>query len=139
MTHERVRGDRRPPGRRRWPSSRVSAARDVQRAITDGRVLVDGEPRAKSFRLMGGEASRSTSREVVPLAAEGPPVPVRFRDEHLLIVAKPAGLVTHPTQTRRDPARSSTVSWGWGCRSRPWAGRCGPGSCTGWMPARAAS
>jgi 23S rRNA pseudouridine1911/1915/1917 synthase len=32
---------------------------------------------------------------------EGPPVPVRFRDDHLLVIAKPAGLATHPTQRRR--------------------------------------
>lgn len=75
---------------------------DVQRAIAEGRVMVNGEPRAKSFRLLGGERLEIDIAEFVPLAAEGPPVPVRFRDEHLLIVAKPAGLVTHPTQTRRS-------------------------------------
>ena len=75
---------------------------DVQRAIAAGRVQVDGAPRAKSFHLRGDEVIDVDFGEVVPLAAEGPPVPVRFRDEHLLIVAKPAGLVTHPTQSRRS-------------------------------------
>ena len=28
-------------------------------------------------------------------------MPVLFEDEHLLVVAKPAGLVTHPTERRR--------------------------------------
>ena len=35
------------------------------------------------------------------LAPEGPPVPIRFEDDHLGVVAKPAGLVTHPTAGRR--------------------------------------
>jgi 23S rRNA pseudouridine1911/1915/1917 synthase len=74
---------------------------EVQRAIADGRVSVDGEVRAKSFRLKGGEILEVDLAEEEPLAAEGPAVPVRFRDAHLLIIAKPAGLVTHPTQTRR--------------------------------------
>lgn len=74
---------------------------DVQRAIADGRVLVDGVPRPKSFRLTGGE------RIEADLAGPGAPppepggVPVRREDEHLLIVAKPAGMVTHPTSSRR--------------------------------------
>lgn len=29
-------------------------------------------------------------------------VPVRYEDEHLLVVAKPAGLLTHPTARRRE-------------------------------------
>ena len=72
---------------------------DVQRASAGGRVTVDGEPRPKSFRLTGGEildADLGESR----LEPEGPPVPVRFRDEHLIVLAKPAGLVTHPTKGR---------------------------------------
>lgn len=81
----------------------TSAGRaDVQRAIADGRVTVDGELRAKSFRLAGGEILEVDLGDVEPLAPEGPPVPVRFRDEYLMIVAKPAGLVTHPTQSRRS-------------------------------------
>jgi 23S rRNA pseudouridine1911/1915/1917 synthase len=36
------------------------------------------------------------------LEPEGPAVPVRFRDDHLLVVSKPAGLVSHPTEHRRS-------------------------------------
>lgn len=74
---------------------------DVQRAIAGGRVRVDGEARPKSFRLAGGEILEVDLGQDLPLAAEGPPVPVRYEDEYLLIVAKPAGLLTHPTRTRR--------------------------------------
>lgn len=74
---------------------------EAQRAIEEGHVAVDGVRRPKSFRLRGGEAVRIEASAHRPLAAEGPPVSVRYQDEHLLVVAKPAGLVTHPTAGRR--------------------------------------
>jgi 23S rRNA pseudouridine1911/1915/1917 synthase len=72
-----------------------------QRAIAAGGVTVDGMPRPKSHRLTGGE------RVVVDLApsavvpAEGPAVDVVFRDEHLVVLDKPPGVPTHPTENRR--------------------------------------
>lgn len=78
-----------------------AARADVQRAIAAGAVRVDGESRPKSFRLHGGERLTIEIESDAPLAAEGPPVPVRFEDDHLAVVAKPAGLVTHPTVRRR--------------------------------------
>lgn len=73
---------------------------DVQRAIAREAVLVDGVPRPKAHRLRGGERIEA---DLGP--AEVPPesggVPVRYQDEHLAVVAKPAGMVTHPTADRR--------------------------------------
>lgn len=77
------------------------ARADVQRAITSGKVQVDGEPRPKSFRLRGGERVTLEIERDGPVAAEGPPVPIRYEDDHLLVIVKPAGLVTHPTAGRR--------------------------------------
>ncbi len=74
---------------------------DVQRAIAEGLVTVDGTRRPKSFRLLGGERIEAGMPDVSSLPPEGPALEVRFRDAHLLIVSKPAGLVTHPTQSRR--------------------------------------
>ena len=74
---------------------------DVQRAIAAGRVLVDGRPRSKSFPLTGGEQVDVDMAGMDEIPAEGPPVPVRYEDNHLLVVSKPAGLVTHPVSTRR--------------------------------------
>ncbi|MFM7719118.1 MAG: RluA family pseudouridine synthase, partial [Actinomycetota bacterium] len=34
--------------------------------------------------------------------ASGAPIPIRWRDAHLAIVSKPAGVITHPTAGRRD-------------------------------------
>lgn len=78
-----------------------STRADVQRAIAAGDVLVDGRPRAKSFRLDGGERVVVHLAEDGPLVPEGPPVAVVSEDEHVLVVSKPGRLVTHPTARRR--------------------------------------
>lgn len=85
-------------------AARLSGAprADVQRAITDGRLLVDGVARSKSFRLQGGERIEIEIRVHEPLEAQGPAVPVRYSDDHLLVIAKPAGLITHPNERRRS-------------------------------------
>jgi 23S rRNA pseudouridine1911/1915/1917 synthase len=77
------------------------ARSDVQRAIADGRVLVDGVVRPKSFRLRGGERVQVDLASGERLAHESPPVPIRYEDEHLVVIAKPAGLIAHPTERRR--------------------------------------
>jgi 23S rRNA pseudouridine1911/1915/1917 synthase len=74
---------------------------DVQRDIDAGRVLVDGVTRPKSHLLRGGERVLVDTGGASELEAEFPAVPVRYRDEHLLVVSKPAGLVSHPTARRR--------------------------------------
>lgn len=75
---------------------------DVQRAISSGLVTVDGVVRNKSFALTGDEALEMEIEAEAALEPEGPPVPVRFEDPHLLVIAKPPGLVTHPTERRRS-------------------------------------
>jgi 23S rRNA pseudouridine1911/1915/1917 synthase len=74
---------------------------DVQRAIDRGGVLVDGVARPKSFRLAGGERLQAELVNDEPLEPEPGGVPVRYEDEHLAVIAKPSGLVTHPTASRR--------------------------------------
>lgn len=74
---------------------------DIQRAIAAARVRVDGEVRTKSHRLAGGERIEVDLDTDTRLQPETPGVPVRYRDPHLLVIAKPAGLVTHPTEQRR--------------------------------------
>lgn len=76
------------------------ARAEVQRAIAEERVLVDGVPRPKAFRLLGGERLHvDLPAAPIPGPEEGA-VPVRVEDDDLLVVAKPAGLVTHPTASR---------------------------------------
>lgn len=74
---------------------------EVQRAIERGAVLVDGVARPKSFRLEGGERIEAELSIDEPPPPEPGGVPVRYEDQHLAVVAKPAGQVTHPTASRR--------------------------------------
>ena len=59
-------------------------------------MLVDGERRAKSHRLEGGEAVIVELPAGAPPAAEERWTCVAWEDEHLLVVDKPAGVVVHP-------------------------------------------
>ncbi len=79
----------------------VGSRAEAQRLIDQGRVLVDGQPRAKRHQLADGE--RLTIRPVasappMTLAAEEVPHEVLYEDESLLVVDKPAGVVTHPSK-----------------------------------------
>ena len=68
----------------------------AERLIEAGVVLVDGERRAKSHRLGGGEEVVVELPEAVALSPEPMDLDVVWEDEHLLVVDKPAGLVVHP-------------------------------------------
>ena len=69
----------------------------AERLIVAGAVVVDGEPRAKSFRLEGGEEVQvELPDEPGALVAEEMDLRVAWEDEHLVVVDKPAGIVVHP-------------------------------------------
>ena len=75
---------------------------EAQRLIEDGAVLVNGEPRAKRYRLVAGDAIEVSlgppPRTPGELRAEDLDVPIVFADEHIVVVDKPAGMVTHPSK-----------------------------------------
>jgi 23S rRNA pseudouridine1911/1915/1917 synthase len=68
-------------------------------------VRVDGQVRAKSHRLVGGE---ELELELPPadaddrLVAGDVPMRIAYADEHLLVVDKPAGIVVHPAPGHRS-------------------------------------
>ena len=73
----------------------------MQRAIADGRVLVDGLAKPKSFRLSGAETVTVELPDAAGPPAEPGGVPMLLDDPYLMIVSKPAGMVAHPTASRR--------------------------------------
>jgi len=77
-------------------ASRARAARWAEAGL----ILVDGRPRPKSHRLRAGERLTWAPPAGPPPAGRprGEPIPlaVRYEDDRLLVVAKPAGLVVHP-------------------------------------------
>lgn len=71
---------------------------EVQTLLTAGAVLVDGRAPAKSHRLTAGaviELLAEPDAETVPVA-EPVPIDVRYADDDLIVVNKPAGMVVHP-------------------------------------------
>jgi 23S rRNA pseudouridine1911/1915/1917 synthase len=70
----------------------------AERLLAAGSVRVDGRARPKSHRLAGGEQVELELPAPRPsgIAPEQVELSLRFEDEHLLVVDKPAGLVVHP-------------------------------------------
>jgi 23S rRNA pseudouridine1911/1915/1917 synthase len=73
-------------------------------------VLVDGRTRAKNHRLAAGEVV-----DVAPAPGQeareepAPALDVLLEDEHLLVVDKPPGLVTHPAPGHHGPTLAGAL------------------------------
>lgn len=82
----------------RFLAGKVASRSVVQRWIEEGRVLVDGLAAVAKTRLRQGQEVVVRPAPPLPSAAEPEDIPldVRFEDEHLLVLVKPAGLVVHP-------------------------------------------
>ncbi len=79
----------------RFLAAHLGSRGAAERAVEAG-ARVDGDLKAKSYRLMGGELVE-VPEQPEPAGVEAPePPPVVVEDEHLLVVDKPAGLVVHP-------------------------------------------
>jgi 23S rRNA pseudouridine1911/1915/1917 synthase len=80
----------------------------AQRLIDAGAVTVDGRGRPKSWRLSPGELVSATLEET---PEDGPEVDyeVVYEDEHLMVVDKPAGVVTHPAPGHRGPTLAEAL------------------------------
>jgi 23S rRNA pseudouridine1911/1915/1917 synthase len=79
----------------------VESRAEAQRLIEAGRVTVNGEGRAKRHRVSPGdlvEARLPSEATGAALRPEDLGVPVVHADDYLLVVEKPAGMVTHPSR-----------------------------------------
>lgn len=70
----------------------------VHSLIEAGLVFVNGQTVRKSWRVTGGDTVEILFRPQEPsdIAPEAIPLEIHFEDEHVLVVNKPAGMVTHP-------------------------------------------
>ena len=70
----------------------------IKALIEAGHVLVDGRPVKSAHRLKAAERVEASVPPPPPeeLAPEAIPLAIVFEDEHVLVVDKPAGMVTHP-------------------------------------------
>ena len=69
-----------------------------QKLIREGEVLVNGQPGKPAMRLAGGEQVTAVLPEVIEtdLVADAIPLDIRYEDDDLLVINKPAGMVVHP-------------------------------------------
>ena len=72
----------------------------AQRALRNGDVTAHGEKVRPSYRLEEGDdvVGVIPVGELEPPQAEDIPIEVRYEDDRVLVVSKPAGLVTHPAR-----------------------------------------
>jgi len=78
----------------------------LQKAISAGSVLVNGRSAKSSYRIRAADSiqvdlneSQSENSQLEPWKF---PLQILFEDEHLIAIAKPAGIVTHPGAGNRN-------------------------------------
>ena len=104
----------------------VGSRAEAQRLIEAGRVLVDGRAVPKRHLLAEGEALEVRPAPPPPSGIEPEDVPltVRYEDDSLLVVDKPAGVVMHPSAGHRERHAGARPG---GARHRRRAGPGPPG------------
>ena len=115
----------------------------IQEAIKGGGAQVDGKPARASQILeagqrvtMAGEAAMVASATAGEApAADAIPLRILYEDDYLLVVDKPAGMVTHPAPGHRRARWSMRC---WPTRQRSPASEIArvPASSTGWTRIR---
>jgi 23S rRNA pseudouridine1911/1915/1917 synthase len=98
----------------------------LRRLLDEGSVKVDGELRPAKQPLKGGETLTVLRPDPAPsvLTAADIPLDVLFEDEHLIVVNKPAGLVTHPGAGHRGDTFANALLHHCGAKLK--AGLSGP-------------
>lgn len=76
----------------------------VQEAIAAGAVLVNGQPTRANYKVRPGDSIEITILRPPPieLVPQDIPLNIVYEDEDLLVLNKPAGMVTHPGYGNRD-------------------------------------
>jgi 23S rRNA pseudouridine1911/1915/1917 synthase len=99
-------------------SLRHASRTKVQAAIDAGLVLMNGAPVKHSRKIQPGDHIVCTIMKPPPmeLVPENIPLQIHFEDEHLLVVHKPAGMVTHPGFGNRYGTLVNALLWHFGTR-----------------------
>lgn len=81
-----------------------SRSRVQQLIKSENNVMVNGTTSKNSYRLKEGDEVVINVPEARPLqlSVENIPLDVRYEDRDMLVVNKPAGMLTHPTSIERD-------------------------------------
>jgi 23S rRNA pseudouridine1911/1915/1917 synthase len=87
----------------------ASSRSAAQRLIERGAVLVDGEPRPKNHRIVAGQVVTVERGDSEAAAERVPDFEVVYEDPDVMVVDKPAGLVTHPAPGHRGPTLAGAL------------------------------
>ncbi|MDX2034833.1 MAG: RluA family pseudouridine synthase [Blastocatellia bacterium] len=70
----------------------------IQRAITQGDITVNGKTVKPSYRLSPGETIEGEVPDSPPIVAVAEDIPLNivYEDDEIIVIDKPAGMVTHP-------------------------------------------
>jgi len=99
-----------------WPEfiSRSAAARLVESA----QVSVNGQVATKNYRVAPGdvisadiEADPHSGGQGFEIIAEPIPLDIRYEDDDLIVLSKPAGLVVHPAQGNWTGTLVNALAW----------------------------
>jgi 23S rRNA pseudouridine1911/1915/1917 synthase len=76
----------------------------LQQWIKVGKVLLNQQPVIARYRVAGGEQVeiRAPLQRQTEVRPQNIPLDIRFQDQHLLVLNKPAGLVVHPAAGNPD-------------------------------------
>ena len=76
----------------------------MQEAIAAGAVTVNGKPTRANYKVRPGDVIEITLMKPPPieLTPQNIPLDIVYEDDDILIVNKPAGMVTHPAYGNRD-------------------------------------
>lgn len=90
----------------------------VQDAIDKGMVLLNGKEVKASRRIQPGDVIECTLMKPPPieLIPENIPLEIQYEDDYLLVVNKPAGMVTHPGFGNRYGTLVNALLWYFGTR-----------------------
>lgn len=90
----------------------------IQRAIDNGDVLVNGLPAKANKKIKPNDVIVCILRRLPPLVLvpEDIPLDIRYEDNYLMVVNKPAGMVTHPGYGNRHGTLVNAVLYHLGYR-----------------------
>ncbi|UCE39796.1 MAG: RluA family pseudouridine synthase [Candidatus Aminicenantes bacterium] len=76
----------------------------LQKKLGKNLVKINGVPRKSSFRLNEGDLVECdfVSQEIEALLPENIPLKILYKDDHVIVLEKPTGLVVHPGAGRRN-------------------------------------
>lgn len=98
--------------------------RQLTRLKYYGEAQINGKPAPAVAKLQTGDRIQVTVPEILePLPPEAIPLDILFEDEDLLILNKPAGLVSHPTKGYPQGTLANALSYYWQQRGESFPAR----------------